>query len=207
MSYKVEVVSASPKSDLGEGPHWDEASQSLYYTDIYGKDESILRYDFKEDKVYSAQIDGEPVVSFILPVANQTDQFALGIGPRVGVVHWDGHSKKARLGAIAFEVDEDSSTNRFNDAKCDPVGRFYGGTMRFERLGDLFDIAGGTFYRYIKGEGVKGLLHKVHCSNGLAWNEKENKFYFIDSIKLDVKEFDYDPKSGNICKLIFVIYI
>lgn len=71
--------------------------------------------------------------------------------------------------------------------------------MRYEALGDLFKVAGGTFYRYIKGEGVKDLLHNIHVSNGLAWNEKEKKFYFIDSVKYDVKEFDYDLKTGNIC--------
>lgn len=199
MSFKVELVQ-SPKSDLGEGPHWDEASQSLYYNDIYGDEASILRYDYQENQVYTAKIDGEPVVSFIIPVANTTDQFAVGIGRRVGIVQWDGVSPKAKLGPIAFEVDE-VETNRFNDAKADPVGRFYGGTMRYEKFGDLFENAAGTFYRYIKGEGVKDLLHKIHVSNGLAWNEKENKFYYIDSCKLDVKEYDYDSKNGNICKL------
>lgn len=71
--------------------------------------------------------------------------------------------------------------------------------MRYEALGDLFEVAAGTFYRYIKGEGVKDLLHNIHVSNGLAWNEKAKKFYFIDSCKLNVKEFDYDPTTGDIC--------
>lgn len=198
MSFKVEMV-PSPKSDLGEGPHWDEGSQSLYYTDIYGKNESILRYDFKENKTYSAKIDGEPVVSFIIPVASTTDQFAVGIGRRVGIVQWDGVSSQAKLGPICFEVDEEDK-NRFNDAKADPVGRFYGGTMHYEELGDLFDVAAGTFYRYIKGEGVKDLLHNIHVSNGLAWNEELKKFYFVDSCKYDIKEYDYDQKTGDICK-------
>lgn len=199
MPFKVEVV-PSPQSVLGEGPHWDEATQSLYYNDIYGKEASILRYDYKEKKVYSAKIDGEPVVSFIIPVANTTDQYAVGIGRRVGIIQWDGVSPKAKLGTIAFDVEDGKVDNRFNDAKADPVGRFYGGTMRLEALGDLFKVAGGTFYRYIKGEGVKDLLNNIHVSNGLAWNEVEQKFYFIDSVKFDVKEFDYDPKYGNICK-------
>lgn len=197
MPFKVELV-PSPKSDLGEGPHWDEGTQSLYYNDIYGKEASILRYDYKKNKVYSAKIEGEPVVSFIIPVANAPDQYAVGIGRRVGIVQWDGISPKAKLGTIAFEVEENKPDNRFNDAKADPLGRFYGGTMRYETLGDLFEVAGGSFYRYIKGEGVKDLLHNIHVSNGLAWNEKEKKFYFIDSCKLDVKEFSYDQRNGDI---------
>jgi len=203
MSYKVEVV-PSPKSNLGEGPHWDEITQSLYYNDIYGKEATILRYDFKENKTYSATIDGEPIVSFIIPVANSVDhyadRYAVGIGRRVGIIQWDGKSSHGKLLHIGFEVEEDDKykNNRFNDAKADPIGRFYGGTMRFEELGDLFEVAGGSFYQYTKGEGVKTLLQNIYVSNGLAWNEDIHKFYYIDSVKLDVKEFDYDPMSGDI---------
>lgn len=52
---KVEIV-PSPFAVLGEGPHWDVDTQSLYYVDIYGKEVSILRYDLKENRVYSAAI-------------------------------------------------------------------------------------------------------------------------------------------------------
>lgn len=126
MSFKVEVVPSSPKTILGEGPHWDETHQSLFYNDIYGKEASIFRYDFAENKVYSAAIDlEEPVVGFIIPHANCTlDEYVIGIGKRVGVVHWDGVAKKAILGQIAFEIDEDEN-NRINDAKADPLGRLY----------------------------------------------------------------------------------
>lgn len=33
MSYKIERVCEG--AHLAEGPHWDEATQSLYYTDIF----------------------------------------------------------------------------------------------------------------------------------------------------------------------------
>lgn len=84
MAFTVEAISSSPKSNIGTRPHWDEATQSLFYTDIYGTEASILRYDTKENKVYAATIDQEPVVSFIIPVANATDKYAVGIGRRVG---------------------------------------------------------------------------------------------------------------------------
>lgn len=81
MPVKVEVL-PSPKSQLGESPHWDEHTQSLYYSDIQGA--AILRYDFNENKIYSATIDGETSVGFIIPVANATktcefDEYALGL--------------------------------------------------------------------------------------------------------------------------------
>lgn len=200
MPVKVEVVLSSPKSNIGTRPHWDEATQSLFYTDIYGTDATILRYDVKEEKVYAATVDQEPVVSFIIPVANTTDKYAIGIGQRVGIIHWDGKSTKACLESIAFQVDQGKNGTRFNDAKADPMGRFYGGTMRLEALGSLFEIAAGTFYRYTREEGSTPLINNCFISNGMTWDVKNNKFYYIDSGIMDVKEYDYDPNSGNICK-------
>lgn len=55
-AYKVEPVLGAPKNLLGEGPHWDIESQSLYYVDIFGKEAAILRYDFVEKKTYTAKI-------------------------------------------------------------------------------------------------------------------------------------------------------
>lgn len=58
----------------------------------------------------------------------------------------------------------------------------------------------GTFYRFTGKEQFVPLKNSIGVSNGLSWNEKTNKFYYIDSVDHDVKEFDYDPKSGNICE-------
>lgn len=76
--------------------------------------------------------------------------------------------------------------------------------MRVEAAGDLFDEAAGTFYKYVKGEGVHELIHNIYVSNGMAWNLTENKFYYIDSCKFDIKEYDYDPSNGNICKYDYI---
>jgi len=198
-SYKVEVV-PSPLSVLGEGPHWDIETQSLYYIDIYGNKASINRYDYAENKTYGATLDGEPVIGFIIPVEGSKNEFAIGIGRRVGIINWDGKSPKAKLVRIALEVEkgEKFKTNRFNDAKADPTGRFYGGTMRLEECGDIFEAAEGNFYKYAKDEELGHLLSNIGVSNGLTWNAKKGKFYYIDTCALDVKEFDYDSKTGNI---------
>lgn len=198
---KVSLIE-SPKSVLGEGPHWDAESQNLYYIDIYGTEYSVLRYSLTENKTYGATIDGEPNVSFIIPVAGTTDQFAVGIGRRVGVIQWDGESSKAKLLRVALQVEDgpEFKENRFNDAKADPSGRLYAGTMHVENC-DLFELSHGAFYKFAANESLVKLREPVRISNGLAWNEKTNKFYYIDSCDLDVKEFDYDPATGNICKL------
>lgn len=129
-SYKVEEVKSSPISVLGEGPHWDIERQSLYYNDIYGDKQSISRYDYNEDKTYNAVIPGHPVISFIIPVVKSNDQFIVGSGKKVVLIQWDGVSGQAKVVKTVGEVEQNLAENRFNDAKCDPFGRFYGGTMR-----------------------------------------------------------------------------
>ena len=64
---------------------------------------------------------------------------------------------------------------------------------------DIYEKRLGTFYRFTKDEQFVPLKRSVGISNGLAWNEKTNKFYYIDSVDSDVKEFDYDPVTGNLC--------
>lgn len=63
---------------------------------------------------------------------------------------------------------------------------------------DIFEKRLGTFYRFTKDEQFVPLKSSVGISNGLTWNEKTNKFYYIDSVDLDVKEYDYDPVTGNL---------
>lgn len=200
VNYKVEQL-PSPLTVLGEGPHWDSETQNLYFNDIYGG--TINRYCITENKTYSATVENEKVISFVTPVDGTTNEFAIGIGRRIGVVQWDGKSTTAKLVRVVGQVEEDDTlykTNRFNDAKSDPTGRFYGGTMRLEECGDIFDARLGSLYRYTKAQGFEKIRGEIGVSNGLAWNEKKGKFYYIDSCDLDVKEFDYDAVSGNICE-------
>ncbi|XP_031634677.1 regucalcin-like [Contarinia nasturtii] len=203
MSFKVEAVQ-SPKTIISTRCHWDEQMQSVFYNDVEGV---ILRYDFKENKVYSATVDGESAIAFVIPIANPkkpgpTDEFAVGFGRRVAVVQWDGRSSKATIKSIVFEVESEKKDNLFNAVKADPTGRFIGGTMRSIEVEDIFIpnklVPDGALYKYVKGEGVYELAKNVYISNGLAWNEKEKKFFYIDSGKFDVKEYDWDPATGDI---------
>lgn len=198
---QLELV-PSPISVIGEGPHWVVDTQSLYYCDIYGTEATILRYDFNENKTYLATVENEPVISFIIPVKNTADQFAVGIGRRVGVIQWDGKSPKAKVLRSVLEVEQSDEykNNRFNDAKADPTGRLYAGTMRKEECGDLFGAFNGSLYKYAADESLVKLRGGVRVSNGLAWNEQKRKFYFVDSCDMDVKQFDWDPKTGDLSK-------
>nr|XP_017023439.1 regucalcin [Drosophila kikkawai] len=200
MSYKVEAVPDSYAA-LGEGPHWDVARQSLYYVDL--ESAGINRYDFKQNKVYKAKIQGEEFASFILPIENKPQEFAVGCTRRTVVVQWDGISALAKVVRTLFEVQADHTDNRINDAKTDPNGRFYGGTMADS--GDIFTQWKGELYKWQAGGKPQVLKEAVGISNGLAWDVKAKKFYFIDTNNNEVEAYDYDQSTGAISnrKVIF----
>lgn len=197
-SYQIEIVPNS-QINLGEGPHWDIETQSLYYVDIYGG--SVFRYDYKEKKIYKCQIVGENMVSFITPVHsnNTKDEFVIGVGRRIALIKWDGKATETKIHKILFTVEDDKPDNRFNDAKCDPKGRLFAGTMRLEILeGDIFSFHEGNLYRYSNEKGLVKVKNNVGISNGLDWNTNLKKMYFIDSVDMNVVELDYNEVTGDI---------
>lgn len=195
-AYKVERL-PSPRNSVGEVPHWDRPSRSLYYIDIHNYNSSLLRYNYDENRVYTATIDGARTLLFLLPIECTKDQFLVGIDRTAVIAKWDGRSPKATVIQPLFELDCGTS-NVINDIKTDERGRFFGGTKCVESC-DTNDAASGAFYGYENGKCLRTFFDNVFISNGLTWVRKTKKFYYVDSCTYDIKEFDYDPKTGNIC--------
>lgn len=192
-NYKVEEIPC-PKLDLGEGPHWDVKTQSLYFVSLF--EATIHRLDYQKNKVYHASVEGCTWISFIIPVKGRSDGFVVADGSRILLISWDGISNKAKIVNVIADLGD--KENRINDGKADFNGRLYAGTLRAEHLGNPFKENSGKFYRYDanSGEFVEQ-FDKVFISNGLAWNEKTKKFYYADTGAYTVREFDFD-EGGNL---------
>lgn len=176
-------------------------TQSLYYVDIAGNKSSLLRYDYNENRVYQAYIENAAILLFILPINCAKGFFLVGIDLKAVIVYWNGRSTKATVIFTLFEFDE-SPSNVINDIKTDERGRFYGGTKSVESCDTGAQPTSG-FYKYNKGKGLEQLIDHVYISNGLTWVRETNKFYYVDSCTYDIKEFDYNPITGNLCKYCF----
>lgn len=213
--YKVEEI-AAPKLDLGEGPHWDAKSQSLYFVDMFQA--GIYRWDYHKNKTFGATVgkkcnfnqywisltndciliqtpslEGCTWASFIIPVKGSSNQFVVGDGTRFVLITWDGISDKAKIVKVIADLGEADKTNRFNDGKADSKGRLFAGTLKAEQCGNPFEINSGKFFRFDAKNGkFVEQFDKVFISNGLAWNDKTKKFYYADTGAYDVKEFDFD---------------
>lgn len=155
--------------------------------------------------MYQARIKNAATVLFILPIKCFKDHYLVGIDLKAVIVYWNGRSPEATVISTLFELDE-NPTNVINDIKTDAYGRFYGGTKSVESC-DTGTPPTGAFYTYNKRKGVQKIFDNVYISNGLTWVRKTNKFYYADSCTYDIKEFDYDPKTGNLCKLFFFLLV
>ncbi|KAJ8960667.1 hypothetical protein NQ314_006059 [Rhamnusium bicolor] len=169
MAPKVERIEEIGTLELAEGPHWDAETQRTNH------------------------------VSIIIPVKGEKDKFLISIGRELATITWDGESEQASNITKIFEVDNDPDTidNRFNDGKCDPSGRLWAGTMGGEPVNGDVKREKGSFFSFQNGK-VTTHIKKIGISNGLAWNTELNKFYYIDTHKGTVEEYDYDISDGSI---------
>jgi sugar lactone lactonase YvrE len=96
------------------------------------------------------------------------------------------------LGPLALEVEAEQRSNRSNDAKCDPAGRLWLGTMP-----DAEDEPVGSLYRVDADLSLTRVLDGTTISNGLGWSPDGRRMYFVDSPTRRVDAFAYDVPSGE----------
>ncbi|KAL5279630.1 RGN.2 family protein [Megaselia abdita] len=192
-SYNIEVVPNS-RANLGEGPHWDIEAQSLYYVDIYaGK---LLRYSWDDDKIFSCLLENGTISSFIIPVKHRPNHFVIGDERKIKIVQWDGITENCSTIETIGIVEQNNTLydfNGFNDGKCDPRGRLFTGTTRY--IGDILEFRRGSLYKWTD-DGMRKLAGNIGVSNGLAWNKRSHKIYYIDSADKNVVEYHYDLRRG-----------
>ncbi|HEX9031374.1 MAG TPA: SMP-30/gluconolactonase/LRE family protein [Streptosporangiaceae bacterium] len=177
----LEPVQVSvPVSELGEGPSWDTASQTLYWVDI------------NPGRVHSLDSSGRHVswdagmpVGAVVPRASGGLVLAAGNGfysldPTTGEI--------AELAPAPGQPD-----TRMNDGKCDRAGRFYAGTMAKDE-----SPGHGSFYRLDTDRTVTEVYHGLGISNGLGWSPDDTLMYYIDSYDYRVDVLDYDPATGQL---------
>ncbi|MEW5940225.1 MAG: SMP-30/gluconolactonase/LRE family protein [Chloroflexota bacterium] len=167
------------QATLGEGPAWDDKTQTLYWVDILAKRIHVYR-DGRDDFL-------------------QLDEYVGCAAPRragglVAALHASFATVEPGAPKPMFlaRVDE-PSTNRFNDGKCDPAGRFLAGTMDMDEKS-----ASGNLYSLVSNSPPRLLLDGIRISNGLAWSPDYETFYYIDTPTRQVRAYDYDLDTGNL---------
>ncbi len=179
---EVEVV-LDAHAHVGEGPVWDDRTNTLVWVDIMGQAIHVYDPATGQDKAMDV---GQPVGAAAL-----RERGGLVLALRDGFAVLDELPGELRWVA---KVEEDTPTNRMNDGKCDPAGRFWAGTMSFS--GNM--PAAGALYRLDPDYRVTRVVPDITLSNGLDWSLDNRRMYYIDSMTQRVDTFDFDLDSGSL---------
>lgn len=70
-----------------------------------------------------------------------------------------------------------------------------------DNIGNIFDLTqrSSSLYKFTTKLGIE-VRNRVGLSNGIAFNENKGKMYWVDSYDMNVKEFDYNQSTGDICE-------
>lgn len=169
---------------LGEGAVWHPTRQSLFWVDILGK------------KIFETTLSGETATR---PVPQRIGAVAPTLSGGLLALLQDGvHRIDLATGQttpFAAPREHDPKTVRFNDAKCDPQGRLWAGTMALDESPGL-----GALYRVDPDGSCQQMHDRVSISNGLAWSPDQRTLYYIDSPTRAVQAFDYQKETGQISR-------
>lgn len=190
-----QTVTSAP-SILGESPFWHPHEQMLYWVDIAGF--KINRANTFMGTVECWDMPSEP--GCMAPAASG----GLVIALRDRVVR--ARAWAAKGGAQGIEALEtlhvfahDSATTRFNDGKCDPLGRFWAGTMfepRTARNGELFSLDARDVASVAGKPAIQRKAGDVTIANGLAFSPDAKTVYWADTPQHTIWAWDYDAASN-----------
>jgi sugar lactone lactonase YvrE len=168
------------RARLGEGPIWDSTKKLLYWVDIYNHRVNEFNPATGDNKFFDV---GEAVGCIAFAGVNQliiTQRHHLAfLNIETGIV----------TPIMKVEVLPD---NRFNDGKCDPLGRFWFGSMCTTGKPQA------TLYRYDPNGSLHVMETGLTVSNGLGWSPDQKTFYLTDSPQKKIYAYDFDAVTGNI---------
>jgi sugar lactone lactonase YvrE len=166
---------------LGECPLWDERERALYWVDI------------RAPALHRCEPGRRAVETWPLP--ETVGSIALRAPGGFVLALQSGIYRVDRPGdppALIVEPEPERPSNRLNDGRCDPAGRFWVGSMNElsrDPLGRLFRI--GPDGRCTRA------LDDILIPNSLAWSPDGCTMYFADTLRSTIWAFDYDPPSGE----------
>ena len=165
---------------LLEGPAWDAVHGRLLLVDILGSRRHAV--DWPTGMITTHDVDD--TVTAWIPRASGGTVVVCRRGIRLA--DDDG------AGPLVLEVEAERRSNRSNDAKCDPAGRLWLGTMS-----DAGDSPVGSLYRVDTDLTLTRVLEGTTISNGLGWSPDGRRMYFVDSPTRRVDVFAYDAGTGH----------
>ncbi len=193
----VPVQRSKAGAILGEGPLWSERDSTLYWVDIRGKKLHALGIG-----IDLAGADSWGVKTWDMPdlvnwiVLRKSGGFLVGILRTVYALSLNPFKLTPLL-----EIETDQTENRLNDAKVDPKGRLWTGTMHMP-----FNKKTAALYRIDPDLS----LHKVDapylCTNGPGFNADGTRMYHNETADRISYQFDVAADGSLSNKRVFATF-
>jgi sugar lactone lactonase YvrE len=186
-------ICVAPTGDVcGEGVVWHAAHSAAYWTDI---NRFLIHRYTPADHCVRTWFFEEPVTA--LTLTDRDDTLAVILGSQV--ILWEPHSD--HRSQPVFWLDQWPRI-RLNDARADPRGSLWIGSMRNNVNPDgSAGTAGGrdgVLYRLDPDNSVSEWCCDLGIANTLAWSPDGRRFYFGDTLENTVWVYEYDPAAGAI---------
>lgn len=164
---------------LGECPIWHAEESALYWIDIPGHTVHRLHTDTHVHSSWA--LPSEPGCIAL------TDSKFLLVAMREGVSLLNTETGKFEPYAAA---PYDPSLGRFNDGRCDALGRLWVGSLYDPR-----DRPGGSLFCMERGT-IRDLGRPVTVSNGIAFSGDNRVLYHSDTTAHRITAYDFDLATG-----------
>ncbi len=180
----VQIAYHSPHTLLGECPRWDEQQQVLYWVDI---DNNNLHCFDPTTGLNKTVTFREKIGGFSL-----REQGGFVLGMQSGFALLDGFNTQI---TYVGDPEKDLVTNRFNDGRCDPVGRFVAGTVNMDKSdcnAGIYQVSVQTLTTPTR------LVHGLYTANGITFSTDGTTMYYSDTPRHIIYRGDYDIHTGTL---------
>jgi sugar lactone lactonase YvrE len=183
ISHKAALAIAA-HDKLGEGPVWDHAGERLLWADHVGG----VIHEATCGSTGGWSESRRWTLNRHLAAAIPRTRGGLIVVSAADIVILDESGATTPF----LELDIDPRAVRFNDAKCDPQGRLWAGTLALDFT------PRGALYRIDPDGTIETMLEGVTLSNGLDWSPDGSTFYYVDTLTMGIDAFDFDSAAGSI---------
>jgi len=170
-------------AQLGEGPLWDATDEVLSWVDLLAGRVHLCAAGGELLRTHEVQ----GPVGAALPAAG--GGYLLGDGAGLTHLAQDGGATPV------LEMFDPPGTPplRCNDAKCDPAGRAWVGTVAADLQPGL-----GALHRIDPGPRVTTVVTGLTVANGLGWSPDARTMWFVDSADPRLLGYEYDLDTGSL---------
>jgi sugar lactone lactonase YvrE len=179
MNEAIVSVLSDHVCQLGEGPSYDPATDTLYWFDI-------LNGQLLEKRLSGGAVKIHELGQMASAIAIVDDNSQL-IATETGL-----HVRDVATGKMTLHtaIEADNAATRSNDSRVHPCGAFWVGTM-----GKGEEKAAGSIYWFFRGE-LRRLYSDITVSNSICFSEDGTVAHYTDTSTGLLMRVGCDPATG-----------